>query len=160
MDSAACFHRCGKVLACIATIEGHADVAAEQMLNFDGALGRQLIGRAIEMRLERDAVFGQLAQFGQRHHLKPAGIGEDRAVPVHEAVQATQPRDALRRWAQHQVIGITQDNIGAGGFNRFRRHGFDGRRRAYRHEGRGADYPVRRMELAGAGKAFGPAPER
>jgi hypothetical protein len=42
-----------------------------------------LIGRG-----ELDAFLGDLAQRAQAEHLEAAGIGEDRSVPAHEAVQA------------------------------------------------------------------------
>jgi hypothetical protein len=49
----------------------------------------------------------------QAHHLIAAAVGQDRAVPVHEPVQAAQPRHAFRAGAQHQVIGVAQDDVGA-----------------------------------------------
>ena len=60
------------------------------------------------------ALLGDLADLGQAHHLEAAGVGEDRPVPAHEAVQAAEPRDALGAGAQHQVIGVAEDDVGAG----------------------------------------------
>ena len=66
------------------------------------------------MRAEGDAVFGQLAQLGQRHDLKAAAIGQDRAGPAHEFVQAAEPRHPFGAGPQHQVIGVAEDDVGAG----------------------------------------------
>ena len=45
---------------------------------------------------------------------KPPRVGQDRAVPAHEAVQAAEPRDALGAGPQHQVIGVAEHDVGAG----------------------------------------------
>ena len=107
------------------------------------------------MRSERHAFFGQLAQIGQRHDLKAAAIGQDRLVPVHELVQTTQPRDPLRRGAQHQVIGIAQQDVSARGCHAFGHHRLDGGRSPNRHKGRGPNVAARRVDHAGACLAVG-----
>ena len=80
-----------------------------------------------EMRAKGDAGLADLAQFRQRHDLEPAGIGQDRMGPVHEAVQPAQGGDALgiddrdffRRHAKTfrdlpgEVDVITDDAFGA-----------------------------------------------
>ena len=100
---------------------------------------------------ERDPFLGHLGQVGQAHHLIAARIGEDRAIPAHEAMQPAEPRDALGAGAQHQMIGVAEDDVGAAGTHIGRLHRLDRRRRADRHEGRGADIAARRMDDAGAG---------
>ena len=72
--------------------------------------------RAVDVRLEGDARLGDLAQLRQAHHLEAAGVGEDRSLPAHESVQAAQPGDALRARPQHQVVGVAEHDVGAGGF--------------------------------------------
>ena len=59
--------------------------------------GERKCSRAVDMRAEAHAFFRDLAQLRQRHHLEAAGIGEDRAVPRHEFVQAAQPARCARR---------------------------------------------------------------
>ena len=81
---------------------------------------------------------------------KPPRVGEDRAVPAHEAVQAAEPRDALGAGAQHQVIGVGEHDVGAGGAHLLGVERLDGRRRADRHERGRADDPARRRDLAQA----------
>ena len=134
-----------------AFVEHHLDVGAEQALHLDGALGREQMRCAVDMRLEGDAVLLDTAELRQRHDLIAAEVGEDRSVPAHEAVQPAKLGDALGAGPQHQMIGVGEDDVGAGGAHRLRQHGLDGGRGADRHEGRRADDPARRRDLAEAG---------
>ncbi len=109
-----------------AFVELHGDVGTEQNLHFNGALGRQLHHGAVEMRTERHALLRDFAQRGERHHLKAAGIGEDRIRPAHEAVQPAERRDALGGRAQHQMIGIGQHDVDARGADVVVMNAFDG----------------------------------
>ena len=45
-----------------------------------------------------------------------------------ELVQAAEPRDALGAGPQHQVIGVAEDDVGAGRAHLVRIHRLDGRR--------------------------------
>ena len=78
-----------------AVVEAHGDVGAEGLLNLDRALGGQLQKPAVEVRAEGRAAVGDFGPLGQAEDLKAPGIGEDRAVPAHEFVQAAEPRDGL-----------------------------------------------------------------
>ena len=64
-----------------AFVEHHLDVGAEQALHLDGALGREQMRGAVDMRLEGHAVLLDAAELGKRHDLIAAGVGEDRARP-------------------------------------------------------------------------------
>ena len=138
-----------------AFVELHLYVGAEQRLNLHRALGRQHMLGAVDVRLEGDAVLIELTQLGQRHHLKAAGIRQDRIGPAHEVVQPTKPVDPLRAGAQHQMIDIAEQYIGAGGAHILGEHRLDRRRRADRHEGRRANCSTRRRYLAFARGAVG-----
>ena len=69
---------------------------------------------AVEVAFESDAILGNLAQIGQAHHLIAAAVGQDRAIPVHEFVQAPKPRDPFSARTQHQVIGIAEQDVRPG----------------------------------------------
>ena len=58
-----------------------------------------------------DAVFVDGAQRGEREHLKAAGVGEDRPVPLHELVQAAQLANQLVAGPEVQVIGVGEDHL-------------------------------------------------
>ena len=108
------------------------------------------------MRAEGDALFSSiLRKLRQRHHLEAAGIGEDRMRPVHEFVQAAERRDALRARPQHQMIGVAEQDFGAGLAHRFGRQALHRRLGADRHEGRRLHRAVRRRDLAAARRAVG-----
>ena len=124
-----------------AFVELHHDVGPEQILDFDRALRRERDHRAVDVRAERDAALVELAQLRQRHHLEPARVGQDRVRPVHERVQAAQRRDALGARPQHQVIGVAEQDVGAGRAHGRGVHALDGRLRADRHEGGRAHQP-------------------
>ena len=138
-----------------AFVETHDDIGSQQPLDFHAGFRRQHVFRAVDMAGEGHALFGQLAQTGQRHHLKAARIGQDRAVPVHETVQPAQTRDAFRAGPQHQVIGVAQQDVGPGRAHRFRQHRLDRRRRSHRHEGGRADGAARGVDPSRAGLAIG-----
>ena len=79
-------------------VEHHGDVAAEVFLNGDGPLGRELDAarrRCASGRRRRCSSIFVLV--GEAEDLEAAAVGEDRAVPAHEAVQAAERRDASAR---------------------------------------------------------------
>ena len=65
------------------------------------------------MRLEDDAVVGDLAQPAQAEDLEAAGIGEDGARPGHEAVQPAHAADQLVAGPQIEMIGVGQQDADA-----------------------------------------------
>ncbi|MNP64287.1 hypothetical protein D3C76_1597710 [compost metagenome] len=80
------------------------------------------------------ALFGDLTNITEAEHLEAAGIGEDRAFPLHEIMQIAVQFHHFLAWAQPQVEGVTEDNLCASGFNFFRRHPFYGAVGADRHK--------------------------
>jgi hypothetical protein len=109
------------------------------------------------MRLEDDAALVDRAQGRQRQHLIAARIGEDRPIPIHESVQAAEPLDALRPRTQHQVIGVGEHDLGAGGGDRRRRHRLDRRSGDDRHEGGSLYSAVCGVQAPRAGRAVAAA---
>ena len=69
-----------------ALVEYHRDVRAEVLLNLDGSFGREFERGAVDVASELRPVVGDLHLPREAEHLEPAGVGEDRAVPVHELV--------------------------------------------------------------------------
>src|SRR5690606_34727373 len=114
----------------------------------------QLISRAVDMRLERNTLLGELPQLGQRHDLEAAAVGENRSLPVHEIMQPPQYRNAFRARPQHQVIGIAKQDVRACLPNLFGIHGLDGAGRAHRHEGGRVDLAAWRIDAATTGCAI------
>ena len=105
------------------------------------------------MRLKRHPVFAHLAQARQAHHLKPAAIGQNGALPVHKLVKPAQPINPLRGRAQHQMIGIAQQYIRPSLPHRARQHRLDRGRRSNGHKGWRADLAARGVNRASPGLA-------
>ncbi len=133
-----------------AFVELHGDIGAEQVLHLDGPFRRQFHHGAVDVRAERHACLRHFAQGRQRHHLKSAGIGQDRMGPAHEGVQSAQSRDAFGARPQHQMIGIAENDIGARGTHVVVINAFDRRLRADRHESGRAHHAMRHGHRAGA----------
>ena len=72
-----------------------------------------------------------------------------------KSVQPAQPRDPLGAGAEHQMIGVAEDDVGAGRAHVGRLHRLHRRRGADRHEGRRADLAAPHRDRAGAGAAVG-----
>ncbi len=138
-----------------ALIEGHDDVGAEADLRGHGALWAEEVRGAIEMRAKGDAFLGDFAQIVQAEHLEAAGIGEDRARPCHETVQASELADGLDSRTQIEVISVAEKNLNPEFLENILRHGFDGSYRAHGHEHGGLDGAVRRAEAADSGLLAG-----
>ena len=63
--------------------------------------GREVDHRPVDVALERDAVVvGDPVDVGQREDLEPAGVGQDRPGPAHEAVQVAEVGDDLLAGAE------------------------------------------------------------
>ncbi len=125
------------------------------MLGGDGAFRGEAVAAPVEVGAEGDAVLVDLAQRTERHHLKPARIGEDRPRPVHEPVQAAKPRDALRAGAEEEVIGIGEHHLRPRRPHRLRRHRLDRGRGADRHETGGEHLAMRGGETSSPRRAGG-----
>ena len=91
---------------------------------------------AIKMRLETDPVLVDFTQSSQTEHLKAAAVGENRTIPVHEFMQATEASHPLMTRTQVKVIGVAQDNLRADLLKLLRHHPFDRTLSTHRHEGR------------------------
>ena len=142
-----------------AFVEHHHDVAAEGELHIDGRCGREPVRIAVEMRLESDAFFRDLAQSRKAEHLVAAGIGQDSAGPRHEAVQSAELANYFMAGPQKEMVGVAKDDAGAQIFPQVALiQAFYRRLRADRHEDRSRDVAVLSMQNPGAGariRAFG-----
>ena len=68
----------------------------------------EAVERAVEVRLERHAVGVDLARVAQAEHLEAAAVGQNGAIPGHEAVQPAQVADSLVARAKVEVVGVGQ----------------------------------------------------
>ena len=119
-----------------AFIQLHDNIGIECALHLHRALRREKHLAAIDRRAETRAFLGQFADFGEAEHLKTAGIGENRLVPMHELVQTAMRGDDVLAGAQHQVERVAKDDFRAHGVQLLRRKPLDRAEGANRHEHR------------------------
>ena len=110
--------------------------------------------RSVYVALKVHAVVVHIADLGQRENLVAAGIGENRALPAHEVVEATELRHEIVPRPQVQVIGIGQHHLCAQRVDLLHDQALHGALGAHRHE-RGREYdPVRGFEYSRAGRTL------
>ena len=134
-------------------VELHHDVAAQVPLDLHDRFGGEAPARAVEVALEVHAVLVHRAQRSEREDLEATGVGEDGAVPLHEAVETAQLPHQLVARPQVQVVGVGENHLRAHGPQVVRVERFDGGQGPHRHERRRLHDSVRRGECAGAGSA-------
>ena len=106
---------------------------------------------AVDVRVEAAAVLGHLPHPREREDLEPAGVGEYRAVPAHEAVQPAGGGDDLRPGAEEQVVRVAQDDLRAELDEVARPERLDGAEGSDVHEDRRLDDAVRGGQTAKPG---------
>ncbi len=105
-----------------AFVEGHDDVGAEVVLDFDRFLGSEVVGGAVDVGFEGDAVVVDFdAVFGaaEGENLEAARVGEDWAIPIDPFVQAAHFFDKFVAGAEVEVVGVGEDDFGVDGFEVF-----------------------------------------
>ena len=95
-----------------ALVEGHGDIRAEGDLHIHGVLGREEMGRSVEVRAEFDPFLGDLTELVEAEDLESAGVGEDGVGPAHETVQASHAADEFVAGTQVKMIGVAEDDAG------------------------------------------------
>src|SRR5712691_6298259 len=73
-----------------ALVESHHDVTADHLLHRDAGFRREEVRFSIHITLKTGAVFVHFSGVRQRKYLKAAGVGQHRAIPVHETVDAAE----------------------------------------------------------------------
>lgn len=87
-------------------VQDHTDVTAERELYVDRGLGREPVGRTVDVRLKGDTALVDITERVQAEHLKAAGVGQDGAWPARKAVEAAKTLHRLVAGPKEQVIGV------------------------------------------------------
>jgi hypothetical protein len=96
-------------------------------------------------------LFGNLAELAEAPDLEAAGVSEDSAGPLHEAVEATEGLDELMAGAKKEVVGVAEDDAGVEVAQKVAlRNALDRGLGANGHEDGGFDGAMRGVEEAGA----------
>ncbi len=91
---------------------------------------------AVDVRLERHAVVVEFAPFLQAKDLEAAGVGEDRPVPGHEAMQAAGLDDDVFARSQPEMVRVCEQDLTVRAAYFVGRERFHRCRGSDRHEGR------------------------
>ena len=92
-------------------VESHHDVGADGALDIHDSLGGEEVSRAVDVRAEVGALFGEFALSRQGKDLKAAAVGEDRPLPAVELVETAGATDYFGAGPQVEVIGVAQDDL-------------------------------------------------
>ena len=130
-------------------VEHHHDVAADGHLRLDGELGAQPHRPPVDVALEEGPLLGHLTRVGQREDLVAARVGQHRAGPAHEPVNAAHPPKDLRPRAEQEVVGVGEKDLRPGRDERLRRLRPHRGLRPHRHEEGRLDGTVKRLERRG-----------
>ena len=125
----------------------------EGFLKADDVFGCEAMRAPVEVRLEGHAVVIEFAPRLEAEDLEPAAVGEDRAVPGHEPVQAAERDQRFTSGPQPEMIGVRKDDVRVDLAQVGRRNALDGGGGADRHEGRRLDGAVGELQRAAPGGA-------
>src|SRR5260370_41295197 len=131
-----------------ALIEHHGNVGAKRELHLDGLLRRQQTFRGIQVRQEEHALVRDFPQPGKAEDLISARIGQDRARPGHELVQAAQIADERVSRPEIEMIGVGEKNLRAEIFEGLLRKSLDRPGRADGQEHGRVNRAVRGVQAA------------
>ena len=95
------------------------------------------------MRSEGDAVFAHLRLGGEAEDLETTTVGQQGVWPPHERADAPCLLDEIDTRAEHEMVGIGEDEAIPERFDLGWVERLDGRLSADRHEGRGFDHGIR-----------------
>ena len=99
-------------LAGSALVEGHDDVGSDDTLNVHYPFGGEEVAAAVDVGAEGAALVGDFAVFGKRENLKAAAVGEQRAFPTVEAVEATGSAEDVETGTQVEMVGVAEYDLG------------------------------------------------
>ena len=64
------------------------------------------------MTAELRTLFVDAHQWPKGDHLKSTRVGQDRSIPLHELMEAAEALHPFMSWAQIEVIGVGEDDLG------------------------------------------------
>ena len=121
------------------------------LLRLDAALRAQAHDRLIHVALEFRTFLVDGPAARQREDLESARIGEHRARPIHESMDAAEPLEELGTGSQHQMVGVRKQYLRAALQQVLAPLRPNRGMSAHRHEGRGKDFVMQCFEAPRAG---------
>jgi hypothetical protein len=103
------------------------------------------------MGLKTHTLFADPSQIPKAENLKPAAVGQDRAIPVHEGMEPPQAPDQFVPRPQKEVVGVGQDDLGSDFTKSLGKDRLDGPLGPDGHENRRFDHPMGSAESSSPG---------
>ena len=138
-----------------ALIKGHGHIGAEGHLNVRCMLRCHVDDSTVPGIAEHHTAVVDLVQVPEAEHLKATGIGEHRAVPAHESVQAAGSGDDLFAGLQMEVVSVRKHHLSACAHQLLGADPFDCGQGAHGHEPRGRHGAMGCVEAATPGSCMG-----
>ena len=115
-------HRRGRValvrgIRC-AFVENHDNIGIERALNTHRFFRRQEADVPVYRRTKPDPFLADLAQLTQTENLESAGVGENRPIPAHEAMQSTMRCNDVEARSEPKVECIAEHDLCTDGMQR------------------------------------------
>lgn len=151
-----------------ALIEGEHDVRSELVLNLHRDFRREPMGVPVDERLEGHAILVDVREtilrssddvgvgmsglvhrddllepHAEGHDLEPARVGERWTRPIHECREPSRSVDDVASGLKEQMVGVSEECLGAESGHRFGENSLDRRLRPDRDEGGRVNVPVR-----------------
>ena len=93
-------------------IKCNGDIGGKRLLHLNRSLRRKEVHRTVKMTAKTRTLFVDAHQWPKGDHLKSTRVGQDRSIPLHELVKATETLHPFMAWAQIEVIGVGEDDLG------------------------------------------------
>jgi hypothetical protein len=94
-------------------IKCNGDIGGKRLLHLNRTLRRKEVHGAIKMTAKARTLFVDAHQRPKGDHLKSTRVSQDRSIPLHELMEATEPLYPFMPWAQIEVIRVGEDDLGA-----------------------------------------------
>ena len=138
-----------------AFVEGHDNICPQRILDVDGRFRSHHVFGTVDIGFEGNSFLCDFTEFTQGKNLEAAAVRENRAIPVHELVKSAGLSNDILAGSQIEMIGVSQNDFGAGGLHIFRFHGFHRSLSAHRHKYRGFNGAVGSGNPSPAGTSSG-----
>src|ERR1700704_1084605 len=103
------------------------------------------------MIIEVDAFFRDSTQLGEREHLETSAVGQNRSIPIHEAMKSSHFTDDFEPGTQEKMVSVSEYNLSAHFMEFGRRRCFDGGLGADRHKHWRFDDAVAGLQVTSSG---------
>ena len=133
-------------------VESHRDIRAEIGLDAHTFFRSHKQKPSVNMRIERNTLFPDFSEFGQRKDLKASAVRQDRSVPTHKSVESAHISNQIITRAYMKMVGVGKRNLTAQIPQIFcRNRSLDGCLCSHVHKNRSLNCSMRSLQNASSG---------